>query len=155
MGLFRLWLDTGYPGEGSPDLISLLSVGIINSHLSPSESLFISPIPGLHLSTLLRDLQPLPFFLPSFLFFFLLSFLFFSFFLFSLSLSLCLFRASTTACANSQARGQIGATAARLRHSHSNTGSEPYLRPTPQLSAMLDPWPTDWGQGSNSHPHGY
>ena len=35
--------------------------------------------------------------------------------------------------------GQIGATAASLCHSHSNTGSEPHLRPTPQLRATLDP----------------
>ena len=40
---------------------------------------------------------------------------------------------------DSQARGQIGAVAAALHHSHSNAGSEPYLRPTPQLMAMLDP----------------
>ena len=39
----------------------------------------------------------------------------------------------------SQARGRIGATAAGLRQSHSNAGSEPHLRPTPQLMAMLDP----------------
>ena len=32
--------------------------------------------------------------------------------------------------------GQIKATAA---NSHSNTGSEPHLQPTPQLMAMLDP----------------
>ena len=31
----------------------------------------------------------------------------------------------------SQARGQIGATATSLRHSHSNAGSEPRLGPTP------------------------
>ena len=41
------------------------------------------------------------------------------------------FRASPTACGGSQARGGIGATAAGLRHSHSNAGSEPCLRPTP------------------------
>ena len=39
----------------------------------------------------------------------------------------------------SQARGRIGATAASLRHGHSNMGSEPHLRPTLQLTAMLDP----------------
>ena len=41
---------------------------------------------------------------------------------------------------SSQARGQIGATAAGLRHSHSNTntGSEPHLQPM-LLVAMLDP----------------
>ena len=37
----------------------------------------------------------------------------------------------------SQARDQIGAAAASLRHSHSNAGSEPCLQPTPQLLAML------------------
>ena len=45
----------------------------------------------------------------------------------------CLFafsRAAPVAYGDSQARGRIGATAAGLRHSHSNTGSEPRLRPT-------------------------
>jgi len=39
----------------------------------------------------------------------------------------------------SQARGLIGAIAASLHQSHSNKGSEPHLRPTPQLTAMPDP----------------
>ena len=39
----------------------------------------------------------------------------------------------------SQARGRIGAVAAGLRQSHSNAGSEPRLRPTPQLTATPDP----------------
>ena len=39
----------------------------------------------------------------------------------------------------SQARGLIGAVAAGLHHSHSNVGSEPGLRLTPQLMAMPDP----------------
>ena len=39
----------------------------------------------------------------------------------------------------SQAKGLIGAVAAGLRQSHSNAGSDPCLRPTPQLTAMLDP----------------
>ena len=39
----------------------------------------------------------------------------------------------------SQARGQIGAVAASLQHTHSSTGSEPHLGPTPQLMATLDP----------------
>ena len=39
----------------------------------------------------------------------------------------------------SQARDQIGAIAAGLRHRHSNARSEPRLQPTPQLMAMLDP----------------
>ena len=39
----------------------------------------------------------------------------------------------------SQARGRNGATARSLHHSHSNTGSEQRLQPTPQLTAMPDP----------------
>ena len=38
----------------------------------------------------------------------------------------------------SQARGLIGAVAASLRQSHSNAGSKPRLRPTPQLKATPD-----------------
>ena len=50
-----------------------------------------------------------------------------------------LFRATPAAYGESQARGQIGAIAASLCHSHSNVGSESRLRPTPQLMATLDP----------------
>ena len=50
--------------------------------------------------------------------------------------------------------GLTGAVAAGLHHSHSNVGSEPRLRPTPQLTATLDPQPTERGQGSNPQPHG-
>ena len=39
----------------------------------------------------------------------------------------------------SQARGQIGAVAAGLRHSHSNARFEPHLQPMPQLTATMDP----------------
>ena len=56
-------------------------------------------------------------------------------------------RAVPAAYGSSQARGLIGAVASGLRHSHSNSGSEPYLRPTPQLMATLDPYPTERGQG--------
>ena len=42
-----------------------------------------------------------------------------------------------------------------LRHSHSNARSELHLLPTPQLITTLDPRPTEQGQGSNPHPHGY
>ena len=59
--------------------------------------------------------------------------------MFNFSLFLVLFRAAPTAYGGSQARGQIGATAVSLCHSHSNVGSEPSLRPTPQLTAMPDP----------------
>ena len=66
-----------------------------------------------------------------------------------------LFRATLTACGSFQARGRIRATAASLYHSHSNLGSKPHLQPTPQLMATSDPGPTQWGQGSDLHPHGY
>ena len=54
----------------------------------------------------------------------------------------CLFafsRAALVAFGGSQARGLIGAVAAGLCQSHSNVGSKPRLRPTPQLTAMPDP----------------
>ena len=63
-----------------------------------------------------------------------------------------LFRAALAAYGSSQTRGQIGAMAAG--HSHSNTGSEPHLLPTLQLTATLDSQPTDQGQGWNPNPHG-
>ena len=50
-----------------------------------------------------------------------------------------LVRATPSTYGGSQARGQIRAVAASLHHSHSNAGSKPPLRPTPQLMAMLDP----------------
>ena len=50
-----------------------------------------------------------------------------------------LFRAVPAAYGGSQGRSQIRATAAGLCHSHSNSGSEPHLRPTPQHIATLDP----------------
>ena len=56
---------------------------------------------------------------------------------------------------SSQARGQIWAIVAGLHHSHSNARSEPHLWSAPQLMARQDPWPTEWGQGLNPHPHGY
>ena len=54
----------------------------------------------------------------------------------------CLFvfsRATPEAYGVSQARCLIGAVATGLHQSHSNTGSEPCLRPTPQLTATPDP----------------
>ena len=44
-----------------------------------------------------------------------------------------LFRATPTAYGSSQTRGQIGASAAGLHHSLSNTGSKPHLQPASQL----------------------
>ena len=49
-----------------------------------------------------------------------------------------IFLAAPTANGGSQARGRIGAVATGLRQSHSNAGSEPSLRPTPQLMATPD-----------------
>ena len=49
---------------------------------------------------------------------------------------------------------ELGVVATGLCHSHSNVGSELPLGPTPQLMAMLDPQPTEQGQGSNPQPHG-
>ena len=54
----------------------------------------------------------------------------------------------------SQVRGLIGAVAAGLHQSHSNTRSEPRLQPAPQLTVTPDLQPTEQGQGSNPHPHG-
>ena len=34
-------------------------------------------------------------------------------------------------------------------------GSELRLQPAPELTATLDPEPTEQGQGSNLYPHGY
>ena len=57
----------------------------------------------------------------------------YSIFFFFLSFSL--FRATPMAYGSSQARGRIETVAAGLCHSHSNSGSSPHLRPTPQLTA--------------------
>ena len=47
-------------------------------------------------------------------------------------------RAPPAAYGGSQARGLIGAVASSLDQSHSNTGSELHLQPTPLLMATLD-----------------
>ena len=41
------------------------------------------------------------------------------------------------------------------QHSHGKTGSKLHLQPTSQFMATQDPQPTEQGQGSNPHPHGY
>ena len=58
---------------------------------------------------------------------------FFFFFVFLLFLW-----AAPAAYGGSQARGRIGAVATGLRQSHSNSGPEPRLQPTPQLRATPD-----------------
>ena len=50
-----------------------------------------------------------------------------------------IFMDTPMAYGGTQARGQIGAVAAGLYHSHSNVGSEPHLRTIPQLTATPDP----------------
>ena len=50
-----------------------------------------------------------------------------------------LLKAAPAAYGGSQARGLNGAVAAGLHQSHSNAGSEPRLRPTPQLTVTPDP----------------
>ena len=62
--------------------------------------------------------------------------------------------AAPVAYGASQAMGLIRAVAASLHQSHSSARSKPYLQPTPQLTATLDPEPTEQGQGSNLQPHG-
>ena len=47
----------------------------------------------------------------------------------------CLFRAVPMAYGGSQVRDLIRAVATSLRQSHSNTGSQPCMQPTPQLTA--------------------
>ena len=49
------------------------------------------------------------------------------------------FRAIPEAHGYSQDKTQIRAIAVDLRQSHNNWGSEPSLRPTPQLMATADP----------------
>ena len=62
------------------------------------------------------------------------------FYLFIIYLSFFAFsRATPAAYGGSQARGLIEAVATGLHQSHSNSGSEPRLRPTPQLTATPDP----------------
>ena len=67
--------------------------------------------------------------------------------IFSLELSVVFFffffglfyRAAPEAYGGSQPRGQIGAVAAGLHHSHSNVVPEPHVPAIPQLMATPDP----------------
>ena len=65
-------------------------------------------------------------------------FLFSGFFVF-VFVFVFLFRATPAAYGSSYTEGRIGATAADLHHSHNNMESKPCLRPTAQLTTMLDP----------------
>ena len=81
-------------------------------------------------------------------------YLFFLFFVCFVFVFFAISWAAPVAYGGSQARGQIGAVAASLHQSHSNTRSEPHLQPTPQLTETPDPLPTEQGQGPNLQPHG-
>uniref|UniRef100_A0A4X1SPA0 Cationic amino acid transporter C-terminal domain-containing protein n=1 Tax=Sus scrofa TaxID=9823 RepID=A0A4X1SPA0_PIG len=83
-----------------------------------------------------------------------LQLLFFFFFFFFFFVFLLFLWAAPVAYGGSQVRGAIGAVATGLRQSHSNTGSEPCLQPTPQLTATPDHQPTVQGQGPNPQPYG-
>ena len=61
------------------------------------------------------------------------------------------FRTAPMAYGSSQARGRIGAAAASLHHSHSDTGSKPHLWPTSQLMVTLILNPLSEAR----FPHGY
>ena len=65
-----------------------------------------------------------------------------------------LFRAALLVYGSSQTRGSIGAVAAGLYHSHRNMGCQLHLQPTLELTATLDPQPTEQGQGWKLSPHG-
>ena len=68
----------------------------------------------------------------------LLSFVFLSFVVVVVVVVVAISWAAPAAYGGSQARGRIGAVATGLCQSHSNAGSEPRLRPTPQLTATPD-----------------
>ena len=53
------------------------------------------------------------------------------------------FRAALMAHGGSQATGTVGTVATSLCQSHSNARSKQRLRPIPQLTATLDPQPTE------------
>ena len=76
---------------------------------------------------------------------------FFSFLLVFFFLSFCFFRAAPMEVPRLGAESELWLPG--LHHSHSNSGSELRLRPTPQLTATQDQ-PTEQGQGSNLQPHG-
>ena len=65
----------------------------------------------------------------------------------------CLFSATLVAYGGSQARGQIGAVATVLHHSHSNTRSKPLLRPIPHSWYCWILSPLGKAQGLNLCPH--
>ena len=55
---------------------------------------------------------------------------------------------------SAQARGRIRASAANLQYGYCNLGSDPCLRPTPQLKSTAGSL-THGSNPSNLHPHGH
>ena len=64
------------------------------------------------------------------------------------------FRPTPVACGGFQARGQIGAVATGLHHSHSNARSQSHLQPT-TADGNATSLTVEQGQGLNLHPHVY
>ena len=83
---------------------------------------------------------------------FVVSQFFFFLFLFCFAL---FFRATPVAYGSSKARGLIELQLSAYNTAATMQDPSHSLRPTPQLTAMPDPWTTERGQGSNPHPHGY
>ena len=73
------------------------------------------------------------------LFFIFIFYLFIYFIIIIIFFFLVFSRAVPTAYGDSQTRGLIRAVVTGLCQSHSNSGSELHLQPTPQLTAMPDP----------------
>ena len=106
----------------------LLCQAFPNSQTSPFIKLLLSVlVPSSLPQTYLDPVTSYPDYSHSFLFLFI-------FFLFVF----CPFRAAPMAYGSSQARGWIGAAAASLHHSHSNTRLKPRLSPATQLTAPPD-----------------
>ena len=80
---------------------------------------------------------------------------YFYFLLINKLINFCLFRAAPVAYVSSQARGQFGAAAVSLHHSHSNKRSKPPSSVTYMAACGNARSVTHWGRGSNSLPHGY
>ena len=115
----HLCLPLPYPPGPALDQLPLGTEALVAIHVSSSSATFLNIHRVSSQSPKFRNQRPA---LPPFLCFF---------FAFS--------RATPLAYGGSQARGLIGAVAAGLCHSHSNMGSEPRLRPTPQLTATPHP----------------
>ena len=64
---------------------------------------------------------------------------------------ICFFRPAPVAYGDSQARAELELQLLAYTTATVLQEPEPRLRLTPRLTATLDPWPTERGQGSNLH----